>query len=61
MKQFEIWGDMIPGNSSRKKSLDMEIGKNRLYLIQLFRMLIAISDSKYKDSKKETDNVRYPD
>lgn len=59
MKQFEIWGDMIPGNSSRKKSLDMEIGKNRLYLIQLFRMLIAISDSKYKDSKKETDTFTY--
>ena len=27
MKRLEIWGDMIPGNSSRKKSLDMDIGK----------------------------------
>lgn len=59
MKRLEIWGDMIPGNSSRKKSLDMDIGKNPFYLLQMFRMLAALNGSNYKKCKKELDTFTY--
>ena len=59
MKRLEIWGASIPGNSARKKIMDMDIGKNPFYLIQMFRMLAALNGSKYKKCKKELDTFTY--
>lgn len=57
--KVEIWGDQIPGNSSRSKLDDMKIEGQPNRWISMLRFLPALRGNKYRDSEAVFDTFTY--
>lgn len=58
MERIEIWGDVIPGNSTDKKESVMEIRhkKNPNAAMDTIRWILALRGKKFKDNKEIIDS-----
>ena len=57
MEQLSIWGDVIPGNSTKRKETVMEIKtrKRPIYLVDIVKWLSALKGDKFKNNKSIID------
>lgn len=57
--RVEIWGDNIPGNSTKSKLDEMNYNKNARLLGATLKFIGSIAGDEYKDAEKEIDTFTY--
>lgn len=59
MNMLNIWGNVIPGNSTESKLNDMEIKGTPNVVLQTLRFIMALSGKHYKDKNAVMDTFTY--